>query len=1173
MKKYIFPTLTLTILGAFLAAARVFTQAPAPAPTPAPPAPPAWSGIFPIPLNQRAPMPLPAANSPLTYPVVYLKAPKTGVTPGVNPTAWPSVGNLFGVVGGSSIWIHYPDGTDKALTTSTGTDGYADLAVSFDGQWVYYTYYQSTGGGKSYAGSQFPAMGGDVWKINVATGKKVQLTFQTDTPNSQTPYNALPLQVNNLNVCINMHPCPLPGGRFAFVSTRNGYNANGSFLPQLFAADDDTGKNVEQIGFLNLSGALHPVCLQDGRILFSTKENQGRRNSSVMWGTWVINPDGTHWNPCFAALAYGVDGATLHFQTQLSGGEVVQCSYYETNSGFGTILACQPQQDNHAFGSSDAHADPRNLPLPNGMNFGNYVSTETLPFSPYGLRPLIAFTSDGDGSNPPFDINNPTQGRVGKFSHPAAAPNNGCLLTHAFQMSPDNKSPTSTQIVLVPTGATTYSPGQTYLIVPDDGTHFVYWPRALTSYQTLCGMAQPKQLAPLANDGSVDKNLPAGTPYALVGTSSFYKREAFPGGVIQPGSVTSTYADPKARWWSYASQTANAWYQSKWNFSGQGAECGPFDNSKIHALRILAQEPTTSYLQAGSQHPWNQVGFKERLRILGEIPLRKFDSTGKQILDPDGNPDTSMLAKVPADTSVKFQLLDEDAMVLADGQTWHQFRPGEKRQDCGGCHAHSQKPTDITLTVAGQASYTPWDLTDSTRVPLLTNKAGDQSKQQWDANNATGLLYASGRQSPEFLTDVKPILNVKCVFCHTTANAAPPGSLTLDDAGLTAIGGEQGVSVDTAYFKLVMDGITPENGFKPPTYGPANSLVKGARRYIPFAPDSRNSPLVWKLFGQRFGGTLNADWPYEATPGDPTTLTYNGAVVAATDPNLNALRKACAMPLLGTQMPPPANVAAGTAQALTDTELRTIVRWIGLCCPCGIGATGPLFNRSWKADTQGPTLTIQSPALGTNANGLTVLRIGAADYYPGLAAGSLSVKADFVVDGQAAGTELAPLFTSTAGVYTYSLKTPITALASGNLSVSVKDQTGNSTSLTRTFSVSGTPVPPPPPPANGMAQALQDVSAALASTQKDLAALQAAVAEVQAVLQQQTPPMQAMRPKIGNVAKPKVTPTAPRPAPVKVPTSAKPAARPKTIRTWPNGHSMGARPKPASKPGVPAKGR
>ena len=48
------------------------------------------------------------------------------------------------------------------------------------------------------------------------------------------------------------------------------------------------------------------------------------------------------------------------------------------------------------------------------------------------------------------------------------------------------------------------------------------------------------------------------------------------------------------------------------------------------------------------------------MRILGEVPLRKFDPAGKPIVDPEGNPDTSFLAKIPADTPFTFQLVDKD---------------------------------------------------------------------------------------------------------------------------------------------------------------------------------------------------------------------------------------------------------------------------------------------------------------------------------------------------------------------------------------------------------------------------------------------------------------------------------------------------------------------------------
>lgn len=74
------------------------------------------------------------------------------------------------------------------------------------------------------------------------------------------------------------------------------------------------------------------------------------------------------------------------------------------------------------------------------------------------------------------------------------------------------------------------------------------------------------------------------------------------------------------------------------------------------------------------------------------IPVRKFAGEN-QPLDPDGNPDTSFLAKIPADVAFTFQTIDKRGMVLNMSQTWHQLRPGEIRTNCGGCHAHSQKPT------------------------------------------------------------------------------------------------------------------------------------------------------------------------------------------------------------------------------------------------------------------------------------------------------------------------------------------------------------------------------------------------------------------------------------------------------------------------------------------------
>jgi hypothetical protein len=64
----------------------------------------------------------------------------------------------------------------------------------------------------------------------------------------------------------------------------------------------------------------------------------------------------------------------------------------------------------------------------------------------------------------------------------------------------------------------------------------------------------------------------------------------------------------------------------------------------------MHMEPSThrSYGPYLGQHFVSHAN--ERLRILGEIPLRKFNADGTPILDPEGNPDTSFMAKIPAET-------------------------------------------------------------------------------------------------------------------------------------------------------------------------------------------------------------------------------------------------------------------------------------------------------------------------------------------------------------------------------------------------------------------------------------------------------------------------------------------------------------------------------------------
>ena len=188
---------------------------------------------------------------------------------------------------------------------------------------------RSTASGSITPSSSTPSTrGADIYKIHVPTRKIVRLTDQTFTPNTgaadwskdfRTPEKG---KTSLRYGVFNLGPCPLPGGKVVFTSNRNafvpprGYPADHAATVRRWTT---TAANVEQIGYLNLACALHPVILKDGRVMFSSLESQGMHNS-ILWGIWSIHPDGTNWDPVVSAFATGGAPSGFHFQTQLSDG-------------------------------------------------------------------------------------------------------------------------------------------------------------------------------------------------------------------------------------------------------------------------------------------------------------------------------------------------------------------------------------------------------------------------------------------------------------------------------------------------------------------------------------------------------------------------------------------------------------------------------------------------------------------------------------------------------------------------------------------------------------------------------------------------------------------------------------------------------------------------------------
>jgi hypothetical protein len=994
------------------------------------------------------------------YDIVYVRTSRKGDRA---RSLWTEIAHPAIMDPGGDLMLLHPDGSEEVLVQGGADGSVTDPNVSLDGQWVFYAHLKGLKGTSQHG--QPPFGGADIYKIHVKSRKLVRLTHQEWTPNTgaapwSKDYRTAEKDKTHLGYgVLNMGPCPLPGGRLIFTSNRNAFKPPRHPSPclQLFVMDDD-GKNVEMIGHLNIGMALHPVALKDGRVIFSSLESQGLR-SGILWGLWSIHPDGTNWGPILSALLPG-EGApnAFHFQTQLSDGSIIAEEYYnQNNSGFGGYykIPPQPKEGYPSFGPAYT-GDPRNPPLRQGRHYNGRGKYARLPFSPFGIESLTRFANFGEGPADPSVLGKKDSPAVGKFTHPAGAPDNHLLtcystgpVNHQYLFLPM----TDGGLYLIKDGKAIDEPGQ-MLLIKNDPNYNEQWPRALVPYKRIYGIDEPKRLTTLANDGRLSPHLPAGTPFGLVGTSSFYKRESYPSGGVPKGGVTATYAG-KGKPGGYLgldpfNTSENG---ASMNWVNQGADAGCYTNDDIHAVRILAMEPTTDRHRGARSGRLFYSHAQERLRILGEIPLRHF-SDGKQPLDPDGNPDTSFLAKIPADTAFTFQTLDKHGMVLNMAQTWHQVRPGEIRNNCGGCHAHSQQPTRFEQTAAAKPDYKVFDLTGG--APLLTTKARDESGRQWDVKGTTGLRLTKGVKNVEYFRDVKPILDRSCAACHTHKAENPPAKLVLDDdkpMQVPNVGTFPGT-----YYRLALDGAA-KFGHKPVIHNGQWRQTNASRYVRKF--QSRRSLLIWKVFGERLDGWTNDDFPTETVPGDANTLLWKGQPLANTPANRNLAD----LDYTGPQMPPPEAVA-GTyvgpdgkkikVEPLTDEDRLTLVRWIDLGCPVDLDYNPAQPQRrgyGWMLDDNRPILTLTGLRPGVNDK-VTRLLVGMHDYDSGLDMASFRVTASFVLDGLPAGENLAAKFRPVGqGVWEYRLGTPISTLAGGTLTVSVRDRQGNETRIERTFSV------------------------------------------------------------------------------------------------------------------------
>jgi hypothetical protein len=520
-----------------------------------------------------------------------------------------------------------------------------------------------------------------------------------------------------------------------------------------------------------------------------------------------------------------------HFVSQLSDGQVVWAQYYPHLEGFGALMRAPVSTSGQDFlrGSIDqtwAH--------------GGFVSFRE--FDRIGTLSITPHTATGDSPAPNLS---------GKYSMPAAVNNGGLLLAYStgsvnqtdFACRPSSQCEAlKSGIYLIANAATgdennfVLDPVTDLIKVKDNLNYNEIWPKPVLSYQQIYGQVTPDIINNLATSAADDTRLLTAEATALLGTSSIYNRE--------PNNGTP---DPFASGTSFREGNNGNW-------TIQGAEAGVFNNSDIYAVRIISTPPKPytkpiNKIGFGGCKPtepddWNQIcrhliddrlpqvvarfgsDHGERWEILGEFPVKKAS-----IIDQQGNPDTSWLAKIPADTPTFIQTIDNKGMTLVSEIAWRALKAGEKRADCGGCHAHSTnvQPLDFATTEAGQnhpitgiggvannderISDGIWDLTLNS-IPLLNN---------------TGVRFEPGYSyGVEFNRDIVPILNSRCVVCHQAGQSGDILNFNNGDpwAAISRTGGYEDNALQIS-------------------------------KYIRM-PQARQSLLVWATWGERLDGRTNA---------------------------------------------------------------------------------------------------------------------------------------------------------------------------------------------------------------------------------------------------------------------------------------------------------------------------
>ena len=791
----------------------------------------------------------------IDYDIIYVRYNKPPITDEDAPpkyTKLPQGERAYEIQKGADLVLLKPDGTERILVDCT-ICSVMDPTISFDGTTVYYSFIEEEG------------LSSASWLYKIKLEEPytpIRLTYNDGFDSQLYAANTTPKhdQASKRHIR-DMAPIPLADGRLLFTSNRSALTilnaGNGSTIKdsvqQLYTMEDHDGSlntaklaNISRLETGTLHLAQHPIQLKDGRILFSTWQNVATKYKYAMTPLFTINPDGTNLRQFTEPHDHNKN--VEHFITQLADEQVISTSYYPSyDYGFGILMRFPMITGEPAFIRGKMITD---------------TWQRRREFARKGTDLITPHTTGKDIPAP--EIDGIPQG---KYSMPSATINNGLLVSysqgyvnhfHAVCQKANKCEDLRAGIYLIPNANTNVITNKEQLIkIKDDPLYNEIWPKPVLSYQEIYGIEKPN----IINSQLTHPLIKQGEATAIIGTSSMYNRET--------ASDDSKETDP-----FQSNSTSRELHEGSWTI--QGTDVGVYDNHDIYGVRIISTppKPFTLPLSKYSQDPNNKDQWKkmhdytrirqldniiarytslhsERWEILGEFPL-----TNKESIDLQGNPDSSWAAKVPADTPLLIQAIDKNGMTLNSELTWRGLKSGEVRTDCGGCHAHSIESLDFSTTQTAKNLQSTKNITALVMNEVKGINYNDARVKNglWDLSKKSTPVLSGSVNDPkitfvdknvvsvEFRRDILPIINNKCISCHTKE-------------------GNGNV--------LILDS-TDENNTPPylsiTNAGKYRFPQKG--KYIRIA-QARQSLLAWIVWGQRLDGRVNAsrtdDLDYTAT--------------------------------------------------------------------------------------------------------------------------------------------------------------------------------------------------------------------------------------------------------------------------------------------------------------------